>query len=1177
MPEKELVLRIFRRKMKYQFRIIHAIVAMILIATTLLTTKVSFAQTGSAIYVNGSTGSNTNDGLTVSTPVKTIQQAITLAKAGYSIYVRAGTYNENLTVTKSGTSTAPITLTRYGSETVTINGGTGIALRASNGASYWVLDGLTFKSSNRYTLQLGFWGESTTNYWIVRNNTIKGANYIMGSYHLWENNNIDGTGYAGTSGDAGISDGSISHHNVYRGNTIHDFSHYNARGIWTQGLTHDSVIENNYVYNIVASSGLGQCIDLDGAGNVEWRHIVRGNTVVNCSYMGIQLENIFATTIENNVIRGGRAGIGIINYNSNVGCKAGGENNQYGDTNGDKNCKGDITNNIIRQNVITTSSYWGAGYGGILNWDAGGLKILGNTIYSPSSSSNAGINFQGTAANTKEGSIIGNIVMNGNGTAICAQDFASFSSISNNLTYRTNSSKSYGLGSGCSTTYSVAEFQSLTGKGQNSVFGDPLFTNASGYDLRPTSGSPSIDAGINLGTTIDIEGKTRPAGSTYDIGAYEFDGVAVAKTPTYTPTTSVTTVTPTVTATPVTSVTPTVEGTPVTTVTDVAPTTEVTPVITATSVSPTITSTPPVTKLSGKNVALGKPAKQINDYKSSLYGTAYASRAVDGNVDGIFADRSVSSTTANTSQAWWQVDLKYVYQLSEIKIWNRTDCCTTRLADFYILVSNKPFTSTNLQTTMKQYGVSSYYVKDTAGRPTTIALNRRGRYVRIQLRSSNNLSLAEVQVLDSSVMAQEVTPVPTTVATVVSPVADNTNVALGKTAKQSNNYTNTLYGVAYASRAIDGNTDGLFANLSVSSTTATSIQPYWEVDLQSSYPISEIKIWNRTDCCTTRLADFFVMVSDQPFSTTNLQTTLAQSGVSSYYVKDPAGTPTTIAINRTGRYVRIQLRGTNSLSLAEVQVFKGTLQQATVVSTATAVATITPTPTTVVTEMPTITPTVAATTLTTIEPTPTPETSPTAMIEPTIEPTQMPTVEVIEPTPTMTMEPTQTSVTVAPTAVENVVPPADATPDPDNAAKGKPASQSSTIDTAEAARAVDGNLDGVLANNSVSQTNADTDTWWQVDLEESISIDKIKIWTQTDADAAVLSDFYIFISDTPFTSTNLVDTVSQPGVTTYFISGSIERLAEVTINQSGRYIRIQLKNSNPLSLAEVEVIKKLSE
>ncbi len=68
--------------------------------------------------------------------------------------------------------------------------------------------------------------------------------------------------------------------------------------IWTQGFTYNTVIENNYVYNIMARSGLGQCIDLDGAAKVEWGHVVRNNTVENCSYVGIQLENTFDSVVE---------------------------------------------------------------------------------------------------------------------------------------------------------------------------------------------------------------------------------------------------------------------------------------------------------------------------------------------------------------------------------------------------------------------------------------------------------------------------------------------------------------------------------------------------------------------------------------------------------------------------------------------------------------------------------------------------------------------------------------------------------------------------------------------------------------------------------------------------------------------------------------------------------------
>ena len=338
----------------------------------------AYMQTSTAKYVDGTNGSDTNNGLGLTTSWKTIQKAVSNAKPGDTIFVRSGTYNENIIVSISGTASSPITLTSYPGETVVLNGGTGFAIRNSGLISYWTIDGLTIKSTNRYTLRLGWWGEPMTDHWTVRNNKLFGANFIMGSYHLWENNIIDGTGYTGTSGDAGISDGGDSHHNTYRYNTVKNFTNVDARGIWTQGKTHDSVIEYNTVTNIKTASGLGQCIDLDGAAQVEWRHTVRGNTVSNCSYVGIQLENVFASIVEDNIIRNtGPAGIIVISYDAGVGCAVGGESNQYGDTNGDRNCQGDLTNNILRQNIITTTTGWGAGYGGIMNWYAGGVNLLG--------------------------------------------------------------------------------------------------------------------------------------------------------------------------------------------------------------------------------------------------------------------------------------------------------------------------------------------------------------------------------------------------------------------------------------------------------------------------------------------------------------------------------------------------------------------------------------------------------------------------------------------------------------------------------------------------------------------------------------------------------------------------------------------------------------------------------
>lgn len=51
------------------------------------------------------------------------------------------------------------------------------------------------------------------------------------------------------------------------------------------------------------------------------------------------------------------------------------------------------------------------------------------------------------------------------------------------------------------------------------------FVNASGKDYRLTQSSPAVDAGVDrrsFGVTKDLEGKARPQGNAFDIGAYEF-------------------------------------------------------------------------------------------------------------------------------------------------------------------------------------------------------------------------------------------------------------------------------------------------------------------------------------------------------------------------------------------------------------------------------------------------------------------------------------------------------------------------------------------------------------------------------------------------------------------------------------------------------------------------------
>jgi len=153
-----------------------------------------------------------------------------------------------------------------------------------------------------------------------------------------------------------------------------------------------------------------------------------------------------------------------------------------------------------------------------------------------------------------------------------------------------------------------------------------------------------------------------------------------------------------------------------------------------------------------------------------------------------------------------------------------------------------------------------------------------------------------------------------------------TDLAPGKTATQSSTYPYSNpppYG-AQAIAAIDGNTDGWWPDGSVSHTNYET-HPWWQVDLGGSYAIKYVAIWNRSDCCSERLTDFFVFVSDFPFTSSDPLVVKDQPTVHATHVYGTAGYPTAVTVSTYGRYVRIQLAGTNSLHMAEVQVF-GTTQ-----------------------------------------------------------------------------------------------------------------------------------------------------------------------------------------------------------------------------------------------------------
>ncbi|KAG8746336.1 hypothetical protein FRC10_005325 [Ceratobasidium sp. 414] len=108
-----------------------------------------------AIYV-ATTGSDSAAG-TLAAPFLTIQKAVNTAVAGDTIYIRGGTYSltTNVQFTKSGTASAPYTITNYQSEKVIIDGEARFSTPADLGGSIPETSRGTFHISGSYWRFIG--------------------------------------------------------------------------------------------------------------------------------------------------------------------------------------------------------------------------------------------------------------------------------------------------------------------------------------------------------------------------------------------------------------------------------------------------------------------------------------------------------------------------------------------------------------------------------------------------------------------------------------------------------------------------------------------------------------------------------------------------------------------------------------------------------------------------------------------------------------------------------------------------------------------------------------------------------------------------------------------------------------------------------------------------------------
>jgi len=140
------------------------------------------------------------------------------------------------------------------------------------------------------------------------------------------------------------------------------------------------------------------------------------------------------------------------------------------------------------------------------------------------------------------------------------------------------------------------------------------------------------------------------------------------------------------------------------------------------------------------------------------------------------------------------------------------------------------------------------------------------------------------------------------------------DLAEGKEATQSS----TAWG-GTAERAVDGITSGSWGDASITHTEENVHQPWWQVDLGASTSIGSVELYNRTDCCSERLTDPVILLSDEPLPE-SLEEALATPGVVSVRFDGTVGESVRVRISGNKRFVRVQLPGTGTLSLAEVIV-----------------------------------------------------------------------------------------------------------------------------------------------------------------------------------------------------------------------------------------------------------------
>jgi hypothetical protein len=485
----------------------------------------AFGQTKTSFYVS-TTGDDSNPG-TETAPWRTVQHAADTVRAGSTVNVRSGVYEELVTIKASGNATDGYIIFRsYPGETAVLdaghivpNGRSGIV--TIHDKSYVRIEGFEIRNfrtaEHRLTpLGISIMG-SGSHIELLKNNVHHIEQTFPGRDHPGSGGNGFGIAVYGTDAKTPISE------LVIDGNEVHHLQTGSSESLVVNGnvtnfrITHNVVHDNNNIgidvigfEHTAPDPAVDQARDGVVSGNLVYNIHSRGNPAYQNEENsdGIYVDGGTRILIEQNIIHDDDFGIELASEH-----------------------KDRATSYITaRNNLIYHCHTAGVSIGGYApeRGHTDHSTVVNNTLYENDTSDTGSGEFQ-MQWNMADDIFANNIVYAGphclitlNRSQVDKQKPPV--AIDHNLYYCASGSKASTWKEFSATVTGFDNYLQSTGNDRHSRFLDPHFVDPAANDFHLRSDSPAITAGTTEGVPtgeLDLESSPRLKSGSIDIGCYQ--------------------------------------------------------------------------------------------------------------------------------------------------------------------------------------------------------------------------------------------------------------------------------------------------------------------------------------------------------------------------------------------------------------------------------------------------------------------------------------------------------------------------------------------------------------------------------------------------------------------------------------------------------------------------------